>query len=52
MLAPWRMMKVHKLIAEQTVANQILATGLLAPTVQAAMNMLGRGASKLSPSHH
>lgn len=31
----------HKLIAEQAVTNQVLDMGLLAPTVEAAMNTLG-----------
>lgn len=31
----------HKLIAEQEVCNQVLDMGLLAPTVEAAMDMLG-----------
>ncbi|MCZ7450205.1 transposase [Agrobacterium rhizogenes] len=31
----------HKLIAEQEVSNQVLDMGLLAPTVEAAMNTLG-----------
>lgn len=31
----------HKLIAEQQVSNEVLDMGLLAPTVEAAMNTLG-----------
>ncbi|RDJ01475.1 hypothetical protein [Rhizobium grahamii] len=31
----------HKLIAEQDVSNNVLDIGLLAPTVEAAMQLLG-----------